>query len=595
MLQKLKCRMTQKRRLRLQTRLLCIYVVGGLIPMLFTCLYLIRGTQRILIDQTRNSEYVEIQNTKRQILESLNTIAAVSRYFYFDEDLEHIAFNTYRNYQEIVDDYKNYTAFQTYENYYNQVIRWMCMYIDNPSISGNARFVKVQEDYRNAGWYQKALQDRGRISWNYMSNSTGQEEFLSLVRLIRSESQRNVGVLVVHIRPEWLKEVLEAREGMTYLYLDGETLIGVNGGSVDTELIREDIRGMDGDSLSMDVRYDGVDYLLSAVNVKLPESENTLQVVGLQASSLVLRAAKQQARQSRLFMLAGVVIALAMIAGLSHGFSRRVNCFREQMQKAASGNFDLQRDLGGNDEISDLYSYLGDMIYSIQKLLSQIYQEQLQKEKLKTRQKDAEFKMLASQINPHFLYNTLETIRMTARNNGQYDIENLVKMLAKLLRRNIQAGNRPVTIRSEMELLEYYLKIQQYRFGERIQYEVQIEDWMDDLRILPLLMQPIVENAIIHGLESKEGTGHLTVAAARWEHKIRIAVTDDGAGIAPERLAEIRADLENMEELDNTHIGICNVHQRIKLMYGEAYGLTVQSEVKTGTRVEIVIPETHEC
>lgn len=594
MLLQLKERRKQKHRFGLQTRLLCIYIVGGLLPMLFTCMYLIRGTDRILIEQARTSERVEIQNTKRQILESLNTISAVSRYFYFDEELEYIAFHDYQDYQEIVDDYKNYNVFQEYENYYNQVIRWICIYMDNPSISGNSRFVKVEDDYREALWYQKALEDCGRISWTYMPNSTGQEKFLSMVRLIRSEDQSNVGVLVIHIRPEWLQGILEAREGMTYLYLDGELLIAANGDSVDSNLIQKDICCMDQDSLSVDVNYDGVDYLLSAVEVELPESEHTLQVVGLQASSQILQAAKQQARQGQLFMLVGAAIALLMIIGLSRGFTNRVTCFREQMQKAASGDFNLQQDLGGNDEISDLYSYLSDMIYSIQKLISQVYQEQLQKEKLKTRQKDAEFKMLASQINPHFLYNTLETIRMTARNNGQYDIENLVKMLAKLLRRNIQAGNRPVTIRSEMELLESYLKIQQYRFGDRIQYAIQMEDWMDNLRILPLLMQPIVENAIVHGLESKEGTGHLIVEAEHGDGNVRITIADDGAGIEPKKLEEIRAGLEKDENLDRAHIGICNVHQRIKLLYGEAYGLIMESEPGSGTKVQIIIPENHE-
>lgn len=157
------------------------------------------------------------------------------------------------------------------------------------------------------------------------------------------------------------------------------------------------------------------------------------------------------------------------------------------------------------------------MIRDIERLLSEVYQERLHGERLMRQQKEAEFKMLASQINPHFLYNTLETIRMKARVNGQPEIEQLVKMLSKLLRRNLQAGSADVSLSSELDLVEYYLKIQQYRFGERIQYTIKLESDLGQVPILPLALQPIVENSIIHGLEAKEGTGHIVISAARRE------------------------------------------------------------------------------
>ncbi len=122
--------------------------------------------------------------------------------------------------------------------------------------------------------------------------------------------------------------------------------------------------------------------------------------------------------------------------------------------------------------------------------------------------------MLTSQINPHFLYNTLETIRMKARINKQYEIEELVKMLGKILRSSIQAGSKDMTIREEVELAEYYLKIQQYRFGERIQYQIYVEEGIERQKILPLLIQPLVENCIIHGLEGRERTSVTSISVS---------------------------------------------------------------------------------
>lgn len=124
-------------------------------------------------------------------------------------------------------------------------------------------------------------------------------------------------------------------------------------------------------------------------------------------------------------------------------------------------------------------------------------EEKVQKEKMHTRQKEVEFKMLASQINPHFLYNTLETIRMKARVNHQPEIEDLVKMLAKIMRRNIQVSHKLVSLQSEIELIDNYMRIQDYRFGDRIHSEIVVDDDVDMTQeVMPLIIQPFVEKCL---------------------------------------------------------------------------------------------------
>lgn len=131
------------------------------------------------------------------------------------------------------------------------------------------------------------------------------------------------------------------------------------------------------------------------------------------------------------------------------------------------------------------------MIDSIQELMNNVIKERVQKEQVNARQKEVEFKMLASQINPHFLYNTLETIRMQARIHNQPDIEELAKMLAKIMRRNIQVSNTLQPLKSELKLVEYYLKIQDYRFHDRIHYRIETEGDIEPLKVMPLLIQPL--------------------------------------------------------------------------------------------------------
>ena len=226
----------------------------------------------------------------------------------------------------------------------------------------------------------------------------------------------------------------------------------------------------------------------------------------------------------------------------------------------------------------------------IRLLMSNVVDEQVQKEKLHTKQKEVEFKMLASQINPHFLYNTLETIRMKAVVNHQPEIVELVKMLAKTMRYNIQVTDRLVRLKEELLMVEYYLKIQEYRFGDRIKSELVIDPGVDvRAYILPLTIQPFVENAFVHGLEQKEHDGKLTIHVYRKEDEIYIEIKDNGCGMDYYELGALRKNMRD-ENGDDTHIGVRNVSQRIHILYGSEYGVEVYSTKNIGTKVVIHIP-----
>ena len=290
-------------------------------------------------------------------------------------------------------------------------------------------------------------------------------------------------------------------------------------------------------------------------------------------------------------VLLGLVISVLMIVIFSAIFGDRLQDLRKQMHLVATGRYNEVKPIDGMDEIAEIYQELEQMMSDIQNLMAHVVEEKVQKEKIHTRQKEVEFKMLASQINPHFMYNTLETIRMKARVNNEPEIEELVKMLAKIMRRNIQVKDQMVTLKSEVELIENYLKIQEYRFGDRIQSEVIIDDGIDlQTKTMPLIIQPFVENAYVHGLEAMTDGGRLVIHISQNEKDIVITICDNGVGMNYYRLGKLRRALHRGENLDETHIGINNVNQRLKLQYGEEYGIQIKSEENKGTSVEIPIP-----
>lgn len=576
--------------MKLVYRMILIYVIGGLLPLSAIIGYLIHGTNQVLVSQAENAEIAELQTIGRQILELENTMTTVSSYFYFDDKLEEIAAKQYTDYQEMINDYRGYTAFKEYQSYYNTMISRISIFLQNHTLRGNSDFVVVDADTEAEAWYQRVSTEGSGCVWTWLPISLPKYDHApAIARMIKTKKSENVGVLVIYLRPQQFEKMIWEQEGSTYIVLDGETLLTSRHETIPFEELKQYLPDAAEEKYQTRIRAGEEEYVLTCENVKQEDTSDYFQVISVRAVDDILREAYAQQRKSIWLFLGSVVLAGTLIFAFSWSFARRVGRFREQMQKAAEGNFELEEKLGGNDEISQLYDYLSVMIWRIQRLLAQVYQEKIHAERLKTSQKDAEFKMLTSQINPHFLYNTLETIRMKARINKQYEIEELVKMLGKILRSSIQAGSKDMTIREEVELAEYYLKIQQYRFGERIQYQIYVEEGTERQKILPLLIQPLVENCIIHGLEGRADVGHIDVCVKRSGQNVVITVTDDGAGICGEKIAEIRRELAG-NRTKGEHIGICNVNQRVRLRYGEEYGVTVESIGGEYTRVEITLP-----
>lgn len=212
--------------------------------------------------------------------------------------------------------------------------------------------------------------------------------------------------------------------------------------------------------------------------------------------------------------------------------------------------------------------------------------------------RQAQYLALQNQINPHFLYNTLESIRSEAMVSGLDSVAEMCEALAAFFRYTISNTENLVTVEAEIQNIRTYFYIQQYRFGSRLQLDIRYEeeDWGEMLkcRIPKLTLQPVVENAIIHGIEQKIGTGTVTLRLLFTQSRLLIRVSDDGVGIAPDVLEHINKRLTNTqgETGGKGGIAIANVNTRIKLLFGDAYGVTVYSTAGIGTDVEINLPRS---
>jgi two-component system sensor histidine kinase YesM len=239
------------------------------------------------------------------------------------------------------------------------------------------------------------------------------------------------------------------------------------------------------------------------------------------------------------------------------------------------------------DEITGLGMSFNIMIGKIRELLDAEIKEQ---ENLKK----AELRALQAQINPHFLYNTLDTIVWMAEANKTDQVIEIVRALSSFFRIALSKGRDWIPIRHEIEHVRSYLTIQKMRYRDILDYSIEVDESILDATILKLTVQPLVENALYHGIKSKRNGGTIRVRARRADHNlVLLEVQDDGVGFTPYKLAQIQADMNddsNEITLKESGFGLENVNKRIRLYYGKQYGLSIDSQYQAGTRVTVAIP-----
>jgi two-component system sensor histidine kinase YesM len=257
------------------------------------------------------------------------------------------------------------------------------------------------------------------------------------------------------------------------------------------------------------------------------------------------------------------------------------------MRRVENGDLTVKTKMRRKDEIGMLGDSFDKMVRRIRGLMDQIYQEQQTLRK-------SELKALQSQINPHFLYNTLDSIIWLARANRTDEIIRMVTSLTKMFRIVISRGKEVISVKEEIDHIFNYLTIQQLRYRSKLSYEIDIPESMYRYQTLKLLLQPLVENAIYHGIKLKKEQGRITVTGYETEHTLHFLVHDTGPGMTEEQLEQLHNTLEEEDGIKMDSYGAKNVHERIRLFFGAEYGLKYESMAEQGTTVTLTIPKLSE-
>ena len=454
--------------------------------------------------------------------------------------------------------------------------------------------LKPNLDVTGEPWFRDALEKTENqhfslphVQYIFDNNENQYRWVISLSRAVELTSGTSTaqGILLVDISYSSLEQLFD---GVTagkggYVYLissDGELLYHPKMQLIDSGRMQENnvaaAAYKDGNHME---EFDGSSRFVTIKSI----GYTGWKVVGVTPENVVtLNTIK-----TRLFIVFIIALILFILALINSYISSRITNPIKELEKSVGileeGNLDVPVYAGGSYEIQHLGKSIGDMAAQIRLLMKDIVTEHEAKRK-------QEFDTLQSQINPHFLYNTLDIIVWMIENEQKAEAVKAVTALARFFRISLSKGKSIITVRDELEHVRNYLMIQHMRFKNKFTYEIEAEDGVLELASLKLMLQPLVENAIYHGMEFMDGDGEILLKVWKEEGDLYFSVIDNGLGMTEEQVGNLFTGASHVDSKRGSGIGVKNVNERIKLYFGEKYGLSIESEPDEGTTVKIHLP-----
>ncbi len=299
-----------------------------------------------------------------------------------------------------------------------------------------------------------------------------------------------------------------------------------------------------------------------------------------------LIASRNRLIRAAIAMLAVMIpLMIILVVSITRSITQPVRSLCDAAEQIGQGHFDTRTHIRAGNELALLGSSFDHMAEQITVLIEDIRTEQINNRKM-------ELKLLQSQINPHFLYNTLDNIIWLSEADRKEDVVSIVMALSQFFRTTLSGGRDIITLKEEISHVEAYLQIQKFRYRDILSYRIDLPDELLQVPVIKMTLQPLVENALYHGIKNKRGMGEILISASRSGNDTLIRVSDNGIGMKEEELAHLKKLAAGSEKVsqDNAGFGIANVAQRLRLNFGERYGLDIESTYGEGTQITVHTP-----
>lgn len=570
-----------------------IYIVGVLLPiMVLNLVFLERITDLIKSREQQNLE-ISMERARKDIHDFIEGGVSVGYTLAADKTLYEMLERVYTNSIEFYSmfDEQLRDRMNSYMPVNNQLER-ISIYTNNQTVVSGGNYQVMTDKVWTSDWYRQAKKAETQVfvtayrtSENkYLSTST---PALSIIETM--DNYRNLNkfekVLRIDLDLSQIYDIIVREKDYLSLYLlNGENKIVMSADS-GYQHVTDDPYPVftewgDSQGESEDVRVMAVgtaNYLKGWRLVGITQGERISQAIldiRLYAAGLATTL---------------TLLTSAFIYMMLRSYNYRVKRLSRHMQKVTNEKFELIAIDEGRDEIGGLIRTFNRMTSRIHSLINDVYKLEIQSKNLEMERVRAELNFLQSQMNPHFLFNTLNAILVVCTKNKYNDVTDIVKSLSKLLRRLLSWKEDLVSVREEITFIDMYLKIEKFRFMDKFDYTFEIDEQSLNYKIPKLSMQPLVENSCKHGLQTIEGLGIIRVATAVVDNRLQITVSDNGKGIEPEKLKELMVAVRQ-EDYAGVNIGIRNVYRRLELYYADQVRFEISSTPGQGTVVTFGIP-----
>lgn len=576
--------------IRVKNKLILLFM-SVLIPILVTNIVHYLNIIRNVKEQQTVFLKEAIQTIQANVISRIEDCTRITDMFYQDNVLSMLLSKDYTNPQEYYQVYdsvlENYI--KKYEKMYSQIYE-INIYTTNPSLLSGGGYYYINDSISNSNWYKKVILSKNDICLDaYINNSRystlkKQVRYFSIVRKLDRLAFGSVvkKFIKVDIDLNYINDILDSDNINMEIYIVNE---------------------YDQVIFSNNPYYNNFSEEFLFFHHYVQRSETLIyreemkgllegyQIITVAPKALFMDQINYSMKNLLVLTLMNLVFPCIVILLISRSFKNRIEMLSCHIKKIRQDRFvlDLVKCREGKDEIGQLIQDFNQMAIRMDGLINDVYQASINQKNLEIEKKQAELNALHSQINPHFLFNTLETIRMRSLLKEENETANIIKSLSKLLRTSLNWGSDLVMISEELSFTEEYLKLQMYRFDDKLRYDIYADEKAKQCKIPKLSIMTLVENACIHGIESIERAGYIEIKVEETDGKVRVIVKDNGIGMSEEKLKDLLSDMERKDTPEASQvksIGFKNVYRRLKMLYEEQFSLSIRSVEGKGTEVQ---------
>lgn len=549
-------------------------------------LLLVYDSTKQLTGNYQHLAELNAQRVKSVLFDTTNTLTNTASSLSNDTHLRQLLTTDYANEQDAIADINKYAQLDEIKEMQTSIAK-ITIYTTNKTIPNYTYFQQVDPSIQETVWYQRAHTQPDSFLMTMPEKNKANR--LSLYKTLPLPLSKETAILEIQLDYNYLSNRLRNSSYKLELQLNDDVIFYSDYISQVGKAVSFTEQS-DAQPVSSFLSSNKKNVLLTKSTLAMNNKEDVITIYSADTNAYNnLRS--NLIRWSTIVFV--VLIATFIIVYLfARFFTKRIAQLQQAVYFAAIEDYDFFQNISGEDEISKISLDFHKIIQRIKKNEEEIYRSRLIQQELLNQQQQMEFNILAGQINPHFLFNTLETIRMMALTSGNSDVVYAIKLLAKSMRFTLEAhGTKLTSLEESLDAIHVYVKIQRMRFGDRVNFSYSVSNEINqkDIQILPLLIQPLVENAISHGLEGITYPGFVRLTITKEDHDLVILVQDNGSGIAPKELEALQRKIKTPTTYAKKNIGLANVNHRVKMFYGPSYGLTIESVQGSGTQVTLRI------